>query len=169
MAKKEDAKPKVSLERTYNVPLRKEFQKAPSYKRAKKAVKALTEFLQRHMKSDKVRLSRQLNMKVWERGIKRPPHHVSVRAVKYDDGSVQASLVGEKPEAKKSGKQEKKEKQAAKAQKGKQPEEAAKVKEAEQESEVKANAESKIRGAVSQEKAGPVKKAPDAPKPRTSK
>ena len=37
MAKEKIKEPKVVLERTYNVPLRKEWLKAPKWKRAKKA------------------------------------------------------------------------------------------------------------------------------------
>ena len=43
MAAKKETK---IIERTYNVPLRKEYRKVPRWKRTKKAVKALKEFLQ---------------------------------------------------------------------------------------------------------------------------
>ncbi|MFC2136339.1 50S ribosomal protein L31e [Bacteroidota bacterium] len=90
--KKEDSKP--VLEREYNVPLRKEWLKAPMYKRGKKAVKALREFLQKHMKSDDVKIGSYVNELIWKHGIKNPPHHVKVKAVKYDDGVVKAELQG---------------------------------------------------------------------------
>ncbi len=117
MAKKEE-KSKVVLEREYIIPLRKEFQKAPKYKRAKKTIKALKEFLAKHMKSDNIKIGKYLNLKVWEHGIKNPPHKVKVKTEKYDDGLVKAELVGapvEKP------KKEKK-KTALKKQEKKQPE-----------------------------------------------
>ena len=44
MAKKKEKK--QVLERTFNVPLRKEFMKVPRYRRANKAVKALKEFIE---------------------------------------------------------------------------------------------------------------------------
>ena len=53
MAKKEE-KPKTVLERVYIVPLRKEFQKVASWRRTEKAVKALREFIAKHMKSENV-------------------------------------------------------------------------------------------------------------------
>ncbi|MBI3033884.1 50S ribosomal protein L31e [Candidatus Woesearchaeota archaeon] len=84
----------ATLERTYNVPLRKEFLKAPRYKRAKKAVTALRQFLARHMKADKIIIGSFLNRKIWERGIKKPPHHVKVTAVKDEKGIVTAELLG---------------------------------------------------------------------------
>jgi ribosomal protein L31E len=43
---KDDKKP--VLERTYNVPLRREYLKVPRYRRAKKAVTALKEFVSKH-------------------------------------------------------------------------------------------------------------------------
>ncbi len=84
----------AKLERVYNVPLRKEWLKAPHYKRAKRAVTALRDFLKKHMKSENVKLGRQLNHAVWKRSIKHPPHHVKVTAIKYDDGLVRAELHG---------------------------------------------------------------------------
>ena len=91
MAKKEE-KSKVVLEREYIIPLRKEFQKAPKYKRAKKTIKALKEFLAKHMKSDNIKIGKYLNLKVWEHGIKNPPHKVKVKVEKFDDGLVKAEL-----------------------------------------------------------------------------
>lgn len=96
----------IKLERSYNIPLRRTFQRAPSYKRTNRAVKGVKEFLQRHMKSDNVKLGKYLNLKLWERGIRNPPHHIKVNAIKDDKGVVRAELVGkeielEKPKEKK--------------------------------------------------------------------
>ena len=106
------------MERTYVVPLRKEFQKAPRHKRAKKAVTALKQFLMRHMKTDvdKIKISEALNNAIWSRGMKHPPHHVKVVADKDDEGVVQAELFGfaKKEEAKKEDKNEKKEESSVK-------------------------------------------------------
>ncbi|MEM4336887.1 MAG: 50S ribosomal protein L31e [Candidatus Woesearchaeota archaeon] len=86
------------IERTYNVPLRREFLKAPKYKRAKTAIIALKKFLQRHMKSSEIYIGKRLNEKIWERGIKNPPHHIKVDVVKEEDGKVYAELSGFKYE-----------------------------------------------------------------------
>ena len=90
----------MTLERTYNIPLRKEFLKAPRQDKTKKAAKALKEFLARHMKCDisDVKIGRVLNMEIWARGLKNPPHHVKVTATKDDDGIVKAELFGFKYE-----------------------------------------------------------------------
>jgi large subunit ribosomal protein L31e len=95
------AKAKIEkTEKTYNVPLRKGFQKAPRYRKAKKAVTTLKEFIVRHMKCEpkNVRIGKVLNAALWERGIKNPPHHVKITVVKEDDGRVKAELFGYKYE-----------------------------------------------------------------------
>ena len=84
----------AKIERVYNIPLRNEWLKAPSYKRTKRAVSAVRQFLIKHMKSEQVKIGRMLNHKLWERSIKHPPHHVKVSVVKYDDGIVRAELEG---------------------------------------------------------------------------
>lgn len=100
------------MERTYIIPLRKEYQKAPVYKRTKKAVKATKEFLQKHMKVENIKLGRQLNMLLWAKGYRHPPHkvEVSVELVKDKEGDyAYAELTGvEREVLKKAVKEEKK-------------------------------------------------------------
>lgn len=86
----------AKLERTYNIPLRKEYMKAPIYKRTNRAVKALRAFLVRHMKADikNVKIGSYLNEHMWEHSQKNPPHHVKVNVTKDDEGHVFAELVG---------------------------------------------------------------------------
>ena len=100
MAKEKD-EPKVVLERVYVVPLRSEFSKVPEYKKTKKAAKALKEFVAKHMKSDNVNIGKELNNFVWKHGIRNPPHHIKITAVKYDSGLVKANLFGVKAEEEK--------------------------------------------------------------------
>ena len=92
MAKKED-KPKTVLERVYNVPLRREYQKAPNWRRTPKAVRALRQFISKHMKSDQVLIGRYVNLHLWKNGIKNPPHHIKVNAIKDEKGAVKVELV----------------------------------------------------------------------------
>jgi large subunit ribosomal protein L31e len=88
----------MATERTYIIPLRKEWLKNPKYKRAKKAIRAIQEFLAKHMKSDNVKIGNNLNLKIWEHGIKNPPHKIKVSVVKEDDGTVKTELFGFKYE-----------------------------------------------------------------------
>ena len=100
----------MALERTYIIPLRKEWLKAPRYKRAKKAVNAIKKFLARHMKSEDIKILKELNLEVWKHGIKNPPGKVKVDVLKDDKGVVRANLSGfpvkepEKEEKKKKSK-----------------------------------------------------------------
>ncbi len=90
-----ETKEKVEkLEREYNVPLRKEFLKVPKYKRAKKAVTALKQFLSKHMKCDTIKVGPEINKAIWKRGIKYPPHHVKVKAIKTEENVVLVEVVG---------------------------------------------------------------------------
>jgi large subunit ribosomal protein L31e len=113
-------------ERTYTVPLRREWLKVPRYRRAKKAAIALREFLQRHMKSEDVKLGKELNLELWKHGMRNPPHHVKLTALKDEKGIVRANLYGKpielpkkeepkKAEAKKEEKPAEKKAEAAKA------------------------------------------------------
>jgi len=90
-AKKEQAK---VIERVYNVPLRKEFRKVPRWKKTKKAVSALRQFLSRHMKSKDIKIGKEVNEKLWQHGIKNPPHHIKVNVKKDENGVVTANLFG---------------------------------------------------------------------------
>src|SRR3989344_515586 len=70
------------IEREYNIPLRKEGFKVATYKRTQKAVKTVRNFLMRHMKVEVVKLGRYLNMELHKNGMKNPPHHIKVKAIK---------------------------------------------------------------------------------------
>ncbi len=94
----------AELERTYTIPLRKEWLKAPRYRRAKRTVAAVREFLTRHMKPTELKLGRYLNLEIWKHGMRNPPPRIRVTAKKDDKGVVTAELLGapvEKPSEKK--------------------------------------------------------------------
>jgi|SRR3989344_6077803 len=131
------SKKEESLERIYTIPLLKEWGKVPRYKRAKKAIRAIREFVVQHMKVrdrdlNKVKVDKFLNEEVWFRGIKKPPKKIKVRVVKDSSGIVRVYLVDFKDKLKfkkareervsKTAEQKKKEKEAKKSLKEK-PEE----------------------------------------------
>lgn len=84
----------AAVERTLTINVRKAVMKAPRYKRTKKAVTAVREHLQQHMKaaSENIRIGKHLNLKLWEHGIKNPIHKITVIAKKDDKGIVTAEL-----------------------------------------------------------------------------
>lgn len=78
------------LEREYTIPLRREWAKVPSYKRTAKSVKAIKEFIAKHMKVpnrnlDLVKIDSYLNNEVWYRGGSTPPANITVKATKIGD------------------------------------------------------------------------------------
>ncbi len=81
-------------EQIYVIPLRDTWR-APRWRRANTAIKDIRSFLVRHMKSEDVKLDASINEKVWERGSEKPPRRIRVRAMKFEDGEVQAELAKE--------------------------------------------------------------------------
>lgn len=72
-------------ERVYIINLRREFSKAPSYKKASKAIIAVKEFISKHMKTKEVVIGQHLNKLVWSNGKKNPPAKVEVKAVRQEN------------------------------------------------------------------------------------
>jgi len=83
----------VELKREYVVPLRRKTNLAPKWRRSKKAVSVLNDFIKKHMKTDNVVICKELNEKIWENGIKNPPGKVSVIAFKTQIAGVEKTLV----------------------------------------------------------------------------
>ena len=81
-------------EHIYIIPLR-DSRRAPRWKRSNAAIKDVRKFLAKHMKSGEVKLDRSINEKVWARGAEKPPVKIRVRAMKMEDGQVQAELAEE--------------------------------------------------------------------------
>jgi len=68
-------------EKTFIINLRREFSKKPIYRRAKKAVTAVKEYISKHLKVKEVKIANDLNMKIWERGRRHPPPKIKVKAI----------------------------------------------------------------------------------------
>jgi len=81
-------------EQIYIIPLRG-VKRAPGWKRSNTAIKDIRKFLTRHMKSEDVKIDKSINERVWERGSSKPPSRIRVRAMKFEDGQVQAELAEE--------------------------------------------------------------------------
>ena len=75
----------MAEEKQFTIPLRRVFQKVPSYKRSEKAIKAIGEFIERHMKTDNVKIGKNLNLKIFERGRKHPPPRIKVKVLKEEN------------------------------------------------------------------------------------
>jgi len=85
----EEEAPKEEIidERIYIIPLAKA-RKGPRNKRSKKAVRYLREYMMRHFKPESLVITQEVNEKIWERSIQKPPRKLKVRATKNIDGLV---------------------------------------------------------------------------------
>jgi large subunit ribosomal protein L31e len=86
---KEESKTE-NIEREYIIPLRREINKVPRYRKTEKAIKAIKQFLVRHMKIydrdlNKIKIDKYLNEEMWHRGIRNPPVKIKVKAIKEKD------------------------------------------------------------------------------------
>ena len=85
----EEEAPKEEIidERIYIIPLAKA-RRGPRNKRAKKAIRYLREFMERHFKPESLIISQEVNEAIWARGIQKPPRKIKIRATKNIDGLV---------------------------------------------------------------------------------
>lgn len=77
----------VVEERIYTIPFRKVWA-TPRAKRSPRASRMLRDFVRRHMKTEDVEISNEVNEELWARGIKKPPREIKVRLVKDKEGRV---------------------------------------------------------------------------------
>ena len=89
------------IEREYVIPLKKEWVKVPKYKRTAKSIKAIKEFIARHMRiqdrdKDKVKLDVYLNNELWFRGSRHAFNKIKVKVIK--DADIVKVLLAEEPD-----------------------------------------------------------------------
>ncbi|MEM2851260.1 MAG: 50S ribosomal protein L31e [Candidatus Bathyarchaeia archaeon] len=88
---KEEAPEEIVEERIYTIPLRRAWI-VPRKERTPKAIKVIRSFIKRHMKTDSIILSREVNELIWSRGIEKPPRRIRVRAAKNKEGVVKVHV-----------------------------------------------------------------------------
>jgi large subunit ribosomal protein L31e len=102
--KKKKEEEEIVEERTYTIPLSRALVRPPK-KRAPRAIQLIRAFVTKHMKLEvkvseeeeeeelpQLIISQEVNQKVWERGIEKPPRKIRVRAAKDKDGNVTVYL-----------------------------------------------------------------------------
>jgi large subunit ribosomal protein L31e len=102
--KKKKEEVEIVEERTYTIPLQKALVRPPK-KRAPRAMQLVKIFITKHMKLEmkvseeeeeeelpQLLISQEVNEKIWDRGIKKPPRKIRVRAAKDKDGNVTVYL-----------------------------------------------------------------------------
>ena len=82
----------AKIERIYTVPLSRAWI-GPKLRRAKRAVTILKEFTVKHMKTDKIKIQKDVNELLWKKGIGSPPRRIQVKMIKDEEGIVEVSLI----------------------------------------------------------------------------
>ncbi|MFX1395070.1 MAG: 50S ribosomal protein L31e [Promethearchaeota archaeon] len=80
-------KEEIIDERIYVIPFKKA-RRGPRNKWAKKSIRYLREYMNRHFKPESLIISQDVNEKIWERGAQKPPRKLKIRATKNIDGLV---------------------------------------------------------------------------------
>lgn len=102
--KKKKEEEEIVEERTYTIPLQKALVRPPK-KRAPRAMQLIKAFVTKHMKLEmkvseeeeeeelpQLIISQEVNEKIWDKGIEKPPRKIRVRAAKDKDGNVTVYL-----------------------------------------------------------------------------
>jgi large subunit ribosomal protein L31e len=102
--KKKKEEEEIVEERFYTIPLSRALVRPPK-KRAPRAIQLIKAFITKHMKLavkvsedeeeeelPQLIISTEVNEKVWDRGIEKPPRKIRVRAAKDKDGNVTVYL-----------------------------------------------------------------------------
>ena len=102
--KRKKKEEEIAEERFYTIPLQKALVRPPK-KRAPRAMQLIKLFIAKHMKMDmkvsedeeaeelpQLVVSQEVNEKIWNRGIEKPPRKIKVRVTKDKDGNVTVYL-----------------------------------------------------------------------------
>lgn len=102
--RKKKEEEEIVEERTYTIPLSRALIRPPK-KRAPRAMEMIKIFITKHMKLEmkvseeeeeeelpQLIISKEVNEKIWSRGIEKPPRKIKVRAAKDKDGNVTVYL-----------------------------------------------------------------------------
>jgi large subunit ribosomal protein L31e len=80
-------------EKIITLNVRKILIESPKWKRSSSYLKILRKLLEKRMKTDKIKIDKKLNERIWKGGIKNPPPKIRVKIIKSDDGSVKIETV----------------------------------------------------------------------------
>jgi large subunit ribosomal protein L31e len=94
--KKKEEEEDIVEERIYTVPLSKAWI-SPRTRHSPRAIRILKSFVVRHMKIDdeSIKITNEVNEKIWDRGIQKPPRKIKVRITKDSEGIVTVHLAGD--------------------------------------------------------------------------
>lgn len=85
----------MAEEKTFTVPLTGAMA-SPRRKRSARALRLLKEYIQRHVKPERIVITEEVNRLLWAKGIRKPPRSIRVRVVKDKEGVATTHLASEK-------------------------------------------------------------------------
>jgi len=78
-------------EKIITVNIRKKLLRTPKWRRASHAARILRDTLKKRLKTE-VKLSKDINEKIWAKGIENPASKIRIRVVKIDEKTSRAEL-----------------------------------------------------------------------------
>ena len=88
-------------EKIFTINLRKLALRESKWKKSKKSVALVRNFLKRHMKTDDIKLDKSITEEIWKRGSHKPPTKIRIKAYETEGGEkdekkkfVKAELLG---------------------------------------------------------------------------
>lgn len=83
----------MAEEKIITLNLRKILVEYPKWKRSSGYIRILRRIIEKRMKTNKIKIDKKLNEKIWRRGAKNPSFKVRVKIIKCEDGSVKVEEV----------------------------------------------------------------------------
>jgi large subunit ribosomal protein L31e len=80
-------------EKIITLNLRKKIIGKARWKRSRSTLNVLKEILKKQTKSDKIKIDKKLNEKIWSRSSEKPSTKLKIKLTKLDDGSVKVELI----------------------------------------------------------------------------
>lgn len=80
-------------EKIITLNIRKTLVESPKWKRSSTHLKILRKLIEKKVKTDKIKIDKKLNERIWRGGIKNPPTRIRVKTIKSEDGSVKVEAV----------------------------------------------------------------------------
>jgi large subunit ribosomal protein L31e len=82
----------MAEEKIIIVNLKKKLLKTPKWRRSKEAMNILKEILKKQ-RSEKIKIDKRINEKIWSKGIENPPAKLRLKIVRLDDKSIRVELL----------------------------------------------------------------------------
>jgi large subunit ribosomal protein L31e len=80
-------------EKILTINLRKNILKVAKWRRGKCYSKIFQELVKNQLKTDKIKVDKKVNERIWRKGIENPPTKLRIKSVKQNDGITRIELM----------------------------------------------------------------------------